>query len=79
MRISLDGIVSHICEMCGSESSIVLSEDEMWAFRTYLRGGRLIQECLPTLNKCEREFLKSGYCKKCQELLFGNGESRRIK
>ena len=79
MRITLDREVSHICGMCGAKSSMKLSEDEMWAFREYLRGGRLIQECLPALNKCEREFLKSGYCKKCQELLFGNGKSKRIK
>ena len=43
-----------------------------------LMGGLLIQECLPTLNKCEREFLKSGYCTKCQELLFGNGYTKRL-
>ena len=79
MRISLDGTVSHICEMCGSESSIKLSEDELWAFKLYLRGGKLVQECLPALNKCEREFLKSGYCKNCQELIFGNGKSERIQ
>ena len=61
MRITLDGKVSHICGMCGAKSSMKLSEDEMWAFREYLRDGRLIQECLPALNKCEYEFLKSGY------------------
>ena len=61
-----DNEVSQACEMCGRESYI------------RLMGGLLIQECLPTLNKCEREFLKSGYCTKCQELLFGNGYTKRF-
>lgn len=66
------------CTMCGKDSRILLSDDEMDAFYEYLRGGTLIQECLPDLNRCEREFLKSGYCPECQELLFGNGETERI-
>ena len=66
------------CGMCGEDSHIVLSDDEMRAFLEYLRGGVLIQICLPDLNKCEREFLKSGYCPECQELIFGDGETDRI-
>lgn len=79
MNISLDGVVTHRCGMCGARSSMTLTEKELAAFKLYLSGGRLIQACLPGLNKCEREFLKSGYCRKCQELLFGNSESERIK
>ena len=73
-----DNEVSHICEMCGNESHIKLTDEELWAFKDYLMGGLLIQECLPTLNKREREFLKSGYCAECQELLFNNGYTRRL-
>lgn len=29
-------------------------------------------------NRVEREFLKSGYCVKCQKLLFDNGETDRL-
>lgn len=67
------------CDMCGRKSRIKLTDDELEAYRGYLAGGQLIQECLPSLNRCEREFLKSGYCTNCQEMLFGNGESERIE
>lgn len=71
--------VKRRCDMCGRESRIRLTEEELEAYRGYLAGGQLIQECLPSLNRCEREFLKSGYCTDCQEMLFGNGESDRIE
>ena len=66
------------CSMCGKDSHMRLSDEELQAFRHYLSGDTFIQDCLPSLNKCEREFLKSGYCPKCQELIFGNGETKRI-
>ena len=71
--------VAQICGMCGRESYLELTDSELEAYRGYLAGGQLIQECLPSLNRCEREFLKGGYCTNCQEMLFGNGESERIK
>jgi len=71
--------VSQQCSMCGQKSAIDLSEEELEAFRSYLvKHNKPIQDCLPTLNNCEREFLKSGYCKNCQKLLFNNGKSARI-
>lgn len=73
-----NNVVKQKCGMCEHESHMELSEDELKAYRGYLAGGQLIQYCLPHLNKCEREYLKSGYCTKCQELLFGNGETERI-
>lgn len=66
------------CSMCGVFYHITLTDEEMKAYHKYLRGGLLIQDCLPSLNKCEREFLKSGYCPDCQKLIFGNGETERI-
>lgn len=70
--------VSQVCGMCGDESYIKLTDEELGAFKNYLMGGLLIQEYLPALNRCEREFLKSGYCARCQELLFGNGYTKRF-
>ena len=78
ITITENNVVAQECNMCGRESHIKLTDEELWAFKDYLMGGLLIQECLPTLNKCEREFLKSGYCAECQELLFGNGETKRL-
>ena len=75
----IDNEVAQTCGMCGRESYLELTDSELEAYRGYLAGGQLIQECLPSLNRCEREFLKSGYCTDCQEMLFGNGESERIK
>ena len=78
MIIIHENKVEQQCCICGQKSQIKLSESEIEAYRGYLKGGKLIQECLPTLNKCEREFLKSGYCMGCQELLFGNGNTEKV-
>ena len=66
------------CSMCGKESHLPLSDEELSNLRSYLVKGGYIQNWLTTLNKCEREFIKSGYCPKCQEIIFGNGETKRI-
>lgn len=66
------------CEMCGKKSHLPLSDEELFVLRSYLVGGGYIQNWLATLNKCEREFVKTGFCPKCQELIFGNGETKRI-
>ena len=66
------------CSMCGKESRLTLTDKELEALKNYLIGDGYIQDCLPSLNKCEREFIKSGYCPKCQELIFGNGNTKRI-
>ena len=73
-----DNEVKQECSICGHETRMKLTEDELDTYKNYLAGGLLIQECFPTLNKVEREFLKSGYCAKCQELLFNNGYTKRL-
>ena len=73
-----DREVEQQCSMCGHKTRIKLTQDELEAFKDYLTGDQYIQECLPTLNRCEREFLKSGYCVKCQIMLFGNGSTKRL-
>ena len=78
MEISTFKEITRVCEMCGKASKIMLTETEYAHFEMYLRNGGYIQECLSTLNPCEREFLKSGYCRDCQELIFGNGKSERL-
>ena len=67
------------CSMCGKDSRMKLSDEELQTFRHYLSGDTFIQDCLPSLNRCEREFLKSGYCSRCQELIFGNDKTERIR
>ena len=67
------------CPMCGSLWAIELSDDQARRLKEYRKGGRLIQELLSDLNATEREFLKSDYCPRCQEVIFGNGETDKIK
>ncbi len=73
-----DNVIKQECGICNHITHIKLTDDELEAYRGYLAGGGLIQECLPTLNRVECEFLKSGYCVKCQKLLFDNGETDRL-
>lgn len=73
-----DNVIKQECGICNHITRIKLTDDELEAYRWYLAGGGPIQECLPTLNRVEREFLKSGYCVKCQKLLFDNGETKRL-
>ena len=70
--------VAQRCGICGKDSYICLSNEELDSLREYLSGDGYIQDLLPSLNRCEREFIKSGFCPRCQELIFGNGETERI-
>lgn len=62
------------CPMCGRESVIELTNEEVMGYFLYKQGMGLIQDCLPNLKNYEREFIKMGYCPECQEELFGCGE-----
>ena len=53
-------------------------DEELFVLRKYLIKSGYMQNWLTTLNRCERKFIKSGYCPKCQELIFGNDETKRI-
>lgn len=67
------------CPMCGKRYYIELTDEQDEKLFSYRHKGQLIQEAFPELNKVEREFLKSGYCPDCQEMIFGNGETGLIK
>lgn len=58
------------CPMC--KKKMALSIDGV-DFAKYLqKGTSLIQDILPNMGILEREFLISGYCPSCQNLLFGS-------
>lgn len=66
------------CPLCSERYYIELTNAEdsgVWAWR----NGEYIQNALPSLNATEREFLMTGYCPHCQESIFDNGETDRIK
>lgn len=71
--------VEQNCPMCGDRWYIFLNEPEYYRLLDYRQHGGYIQEELSTLNACEREFIKTGYCPECQENIFGNGKTDRVK
>lgn len=56
------------CPMCGQAH--IMTVDAAKMMKLEQRQG-LIQDIFPELDKYEREFIKTGYCPKCQEMLFG--------
>lgn len=66
------------CPLCGDMYKIQLSEDEMIQYHNYQKNGGYIQNLFPTLTSVEREFIKTGYCPDCQEVIFGYGKTNRI-
>lgn len=68
------------CPLCGEGHNILLADEELDAYFDYEDGKGLIQDLFPTFNPMEREFLKTGYCPHCQQMLFGSEyESERIR
>lgn len=66
-----------VCPMCKHGHYIQLTIEQARKLSDYRDGG-FIQEIFPELNAVEREFIKTGYCPTCQELLFGEGKSELI-
>ena len=73
-------IIHKECPMCSKRYRMTLTKDEGMQFNKWAYEGLLIQDCFPSFNPMEREFIKTGYCPDCQLLLFGtNFDSDRIK
>ena len=66
------------CPLCREQHYIELSNEQCRKLYEYEQGDGLIQEKFSELGRVEREFLKTGYCKKCQAEIFGDGESELI-
>ncbi len=65
------------CPMCGSTHWMRINGEK---YDKYKYGKSLVQEVFPELLPAEREFIISGYCPECQELLFGEPyEGNKIK
>ena len=65
------------CPMCGSTHWMRINGEK---YDKYKYSRALIQDVFPELNPHEREFIKTGYCPTCQELLFGAAyEGSKIK
>lgn len=69
-------IVQQRC-FCGAVEEMALSEEEARDYSEWRAGRKYIQEL--KLTPCEREFLKTGLCRNCQQEIFGNSETDRIQ
>lgn len=58
------------CLWCGKEYTFDVPAAGYMAWR----NGALIQDAFPTLTAEEREYMLTGYCKTCQDKLFGDEE-----
>ena len=59
-------IIHRQCPMCGKGQT---KEVDMDAYNVW-RSGTLIQKAFPNLPVVEREFIMTGYCEKCQAIVF---------
>lgn len=62
--------IANQCPWCGKEYTFNVPITGYTAWR----NGALIQDAFPTLTAEEREYMLTGYCKACQDKLFGNEE-----
>ena len=59
------------CPMCGKFTKKILNtKATSQQITDYYYGRILIQDAFPDLSASEREFIKTGYCDKCQSILF---------
>lgn len=66
--------VTRQCPMCGDINIKVIEVDKQNWQHYCCYGTKLIQEYFPDLSANEREFIKTGYCDKCQSILFAPPE-----
>lgn len=61
-------VISRFCPMCGqkTERELDITSSQISAYQ----NGTLIQDAFPNLDADDREFIKTGYCQKCIEVLF---------
>ena len=62
--------IANQCPWCGKEYTFDVPVTGYIAWRK----GALIQNAFPTLTAEEREYMLTGYCKACQDKLFGDEE-----
>lgn len=66
--------INRECPMCGEIIQLELTSKQKNEYVNYLmeHPKRNIQDALFSFNAFEREFIKTGYCPECQNVLFGN-------
>ena len=72
----LKRIIEKQCPMCHNTCYMMVEAENYGTIMEYMVAmyyktkRKVIQEALPFLNKFGREFILTGYCPKCQEVLF---------
>lgn len=61
--------ITRTCPMCGEETSIEVTNTETLKQIARWERGEIYLQDIP-LSASEREFIKTGYCMECQEILF---------
>lgn len=66
-------VVLRLCPMCGRviRKDLNITENQLLKYENSMD---LIQNVFPNLNIKEREFIKTGYCYECQDVLFAEEE-----
>lgn len=65
-------LIANQCPMCGKVNSIKLIGNSIEEWMDYTFNGGHIQDKMKSIDPFGREFIKTGYCPKCQESLFCN-------
>lgn len=69
--------ISRLCPLCGTINTYDLNVTER-QLNAYENRFDLIQNIFPNLSASEREFIKTGYCMSCQEMLFSCDEEDAV-
>lgn len=64
-------LIKKTCPMCGGVTRLKENGAMAAEHHHYVLYGGKIQDKLTDFNAFEREFIKTGYCQNCQEMLFG--------
>lgn len=62
--------IHRTCPMCNRAAFLKLTGEQIEQYTDYVCYGGIIQDRMPSLDKFGREFVKTGYCPDCQEVLF---------
>lgn len=66
----MEHYINKKCPSCSKETSLIVTDEQLSLYSTYLTSNQLIQNVFPDFDVFKREFLITGYCIKCQSKLF---------
>ena len=78
-------IIEKNCPMCRGTHYMIVEEENYETIMEYMVAmyyhteRKLVQEALPFLNAFGREFIMTGYCPKCQKILFAAKQKKQDK